>query len=109
MRLLCRITIEPDSCVRRTENMFTRYGMWGVMVSKFVPGLSTMAPPLAGMSGSPIYLDGRLAGALAYGWHFAKDAVAGVTPIANMLAEQVSLAIANIELRNQLRSQESIA
>jgi hypothetical protein len=42
---------------------------------------------VAGMSGSPIYLDGRLAGALAYGWHFAKDPLAGVTPIENMMAE----------------------
>ena len=41
----------------------------------------------AGMSGSPIYLDGKLAGALAYGWAFNKDAVAGVTPIEYMLAE----------------------
>ncbi|MSP62567.1 MAG: hypothetical protein EXR72_20000 [Myxococcales bacterium] len=44
-----------------------------------------------GMSGSPIYLTGsdgdRLAGALAYGWHFSKDPIAGVTPIENMLAE----------------------
>lgn len=42
---------------------------------------------VAGMSGSPIYLDGRLAGAYAYGWPFGKDPIAGVTPIANMLAE----------------------
>ncbi len=45
---------------------------------------------VAGMSGSPIFIntsDGdRLAGALAYGWHFAKDPIAGVTPIDNMLA-----------------------
>jgi hypothetical protein len=40
---------------------------------------------IGGMSGSPIYLDGRLAGALAYGWHFQKEALAGVTPIGNML------------------------
>lgn len=40
-----------------------------------------------GMSGSPIYIEGKLAGALAYGWRFSKDAVAGVTPIENMLAE----------------------
>ena len=45
------------------------------------------ASTVAGMSGSPIYLDGRLAGAYAYGWPFGKDPVAGVTPIANMLAE----------------------
>jgi len=40
---------------------------------------------IGGMSGSPIYLDGRLAGALAYGWRFNKDPLAGVTPIRNML------------------------
>ncbi len=41
---------------------------------------------LAGMSGSPIYIDGRLAGALAYGWGFARDPIAGITPIEEMLA-----------------------
>ncbi len=49
--LLCRISLEPDSCVRRTQNMFTRYGLRGVLIAKFVPGLNTVAPPLAGMSG----------------------------------------------------------
>ena len=49
--LLCRVSLEPDSCVRRTQNMFTRYGLRAVLVAKFVPGLSTLAPPLAGMSG----------------------------------------------------------
>jgi hypothetical protein len=42
---------------------------------------------VAGMSGSPIYLEGRLAGAYAYGWPFSRDPVAGVTPIENMAAE----------------------
>ncbi len=41
----------------------------------------------AGMSGSPIFFKGRLAGALAYGPVFSKDPIAMVTPIANMLAE----------------------
>jgi hypothetical protein len=45
------------------------------------------AGSVAGMSGSPIYIDGRLIGAYAYGWAFGKDPVAGVTPIANMLRE----------------------
>src|SRR5438046_3890282 len=49
--LLCRISLEPDSCVRRTQNVFTRHGMRGVVVAKFIPGLSTLAPPLAGSSG----------------------------------------------------------
>lgn len=40
---------------------------------------------IAGMSGSPIYVDGKLIGALAYAWQFAKDPIAGVTPIEEML------------------------
>src|SRR6267142_285330 len=51
LNLLCRISLEPDSCVRRTQDVFTRYGMRGVVVAKFIPGLSTLAPPLAGSSG----------------------------------------------------------
>jgi len=50
--LLCRISLEPDSCVRRTQNVFTKYGLRGVLVAKFIPGMSTVAPPLAGMSGT---------------------------------------------------------
>lgn len=51
LAFLCRISLEPDSCVRRTENMFTRYGVRSLIVAKFLPGfLSTVAPPLAGMS-----------------------------------------------------------
>jgi hypothetical protein len=42
---------------------------------------------IAGMSGSPIYIDGKLIGALSYGWAFENEAVAGVTPIHNMLVE----------------------
>src|SRR6266536_2923693 len=51
LNLLCRISLEPDSCVRRTQDLFTRYGMRGVVAAKFIPGLSTLAPPLAGISG----------------------------------------------------------
>ncbi len=40
---------------------------------------------IAGMSGSPIYVEGRLVGALAYGWPFSKDAICGITPIQSML------------------------
>jgi hypothetical protein len=40
---------------------------------------------IGGMSGSPIYIEGKLAGALAYGWHFQKEPLAGVTPIQDML------------------------
>lgn len=42
---------------------------------------------VGGMSGSPIYLEGKLAGAYAYGWPFGKDPIAGVTPIKAMMEE----------------------
>jgi hypothetical protein len=43
---------------------------------------------VAGMSGSPVYVDGKLMGAIAYAWSFAKDPLGGVTPIESMLAER---------------------
>jgi membrane protein DedA with SNARE-associated domain/rhodanese-related sulfurtransferase len=68
LNLLCRISLEPDSCVRRTENLFTRYGMRGVVAAKFIPGLSTLVPPLAGNAGVStsrfIFFDGL--GSLLY-------------------------------------------
>ena len=49
LRKLCSLALNPDSCVSRTENLFERYGMKLLLVVKFVPGLNTVAPPLAGM------------------------------------------------------------
>src|SRR3989304_732809 len=49
LRFLCRIALEPDSCVRRTEDVFARHGARSLIVAKFIPGLSTVAPPLAGI------------------------------------------------------------
>jgi membrane protein DedA with SNARE-associated domain len=48
---LCRISLEPDSCVRRTSELFARHGARSLLVAKFVPGFSTAAPPLAGIIG----------------------------------------------------------
>lgn len=48
MRLLCRISLSPDSCVRQTENHFERWGGSALVLAKFIPGLSSIAPPLAG-------------------------------------------------------------
>ena len=50
VRVLCRISLEPDSCVRRTQGLFARHGARSLLVAKWVPGLQTMAPPLAGAS-----------------------------------------------------------
>src|SRR5260370_30085679 len=48
LRLLCRVSLSPDSCVSQSEYHFERWGKAVLIVSKFVPGLSAVAPPLAG-------------------------------------------------------------
>jgi membrane protein DedA with SNARE-associated domain/rhodanese-related sulfurtransferase len=49
LQFLCKISLEPDSCVRRTENVFARSGAKSLLIAKFVPGLNTAAQPLAGI------------------------------------------------------------
>jgi membrane protein DedA with SNARE-associated domain len=49
LNFLCRISLEPDSCVRRTEGIFAKHGARALLVAKFIPGLNTVAPPLAGI------------------------------------------------------------
>jgi membrane protein DedA with SNARE-associated domain len=49
LRLLCSLSLNPDSCVHKTEGTFERYGLKSLLVAKFVPGLNTIAPPMAGM------------------------------------------------------------
>src|SRR5204862_121793 len=48
MTTLCRISLSPDSCVRETENRFERWGGLTLVLGKFIPGLATITPPLAG-------------------------------------------------------------
>lgn len=69
LRLLCKISLEPDSCVRRTEDVFIRYGVGSLLVTKFIPGLSAVAPPLAGMVGvgAPRFITYSALGALLWG------------------------------------------
>ena len=67
---------------------------------------------IAGMSGSPVYVDGKLIGAVAYGFSFSKEAIAGITPIGEMLAietapaEPRTGAAAPIILREDTSQQE---
>src|SRR5260221_1673582 len=49
LRLLCKLSLEPDSCVRRTEGVFSKRGAAALLYAKFLPGLNTVAPPLAGV------------------------------------------------------------
>ena len=80
--LLCRVSLEPDSCVSRTQRIFTRHGARSLLVAKFIPGFSTIAPPLSGVVRIPIRqflvftgLGGVLwAGAfVAVGWLFTRQ------------------------------------
>lgn len=48
LKTLCRISLEPDSCVSQTQDRFERWGVNSLLVAKFIPGLATIAPPLAG-------------------------------------------------------------
>jgi membrane protein DedA with SNARE-associated domain len=48
---ICRMSLRPDAYVGRTERTFARYGAGFILVAKFVPGLTTLVPPLAGIAG----------------------------------------------------------
>ena len=54
LKFLCRISLEPDSCVRQTKLSFSKHGRQSLLLAKFVPGLSTAATPLAGVFQIPI-------------------------------------------------------
>ena len=68
IQLVCRISLEPDSCVRRTQVSFGRNGAGVLLVAKFIPGLNAMAAPLAGIirMGWRKFLLFDLAGALLW-------------------------------------------
>ena len=51
LKLLCRVSLSPDACVRQTESAFEKRGVATLVIAKFVPGLATVAPPVAGALG----------------------------------------------------------
>jgi membrane protein DedA with SNARE-associated domain/rhodanese-related sulfurtransferase len=65
---MCRLSLEPDSCVSRTRDVVARNGARALLVAKFIPGLDTVGPPLAGMLGIgvPSFLLWSAAGALLW-------------------------------------------
>ena len=83
MRLMCRLSLEPSTCVRKTQNSFGRTGKLTLVFAKFVPGLATLAPPVAGQNGMSLgefmLLDGAGAalwvGALLWGGRLFGDAL----------------------------------
>ena len=92
MRLLCKISISPDSCVRRSESLITRWGGLSLVAAKFVPGVSVVAPPMAGALGmsSWRFLAFEILAALlwagvflALGWLFREQIQAVLDALAN--------------------------
>jgi membrane protein DedA with SNARE-associated domain/rhodanese-related sulfurtransferase len=69
VKLLCRLSFESSTCVRKTEDYFTKHGPQALLVAKFVPGLSTVAAPIAGQTGMKysLFLAYDLGGALFWG------------------------------------------
>lgn len=74
---VCGMSIDPDQCVSRTHSAFSRYGPESLLFAKFVPGLGTLGPPVAGLLALPLWkfllldLGGALAWSGAYvalGW-----------------------------------------
>lgn len=53
LALLCKLSINPSSCVNQTEARFSKWGVWSLVLGKFIPGFSTVAPPVAGALGMP--------------------------------------------------------
>jgi membrane protein DedA with SNARE-associated domain/rhodanese-related sulfurtransferase len=89
LRLLCKISLEPDTCVRKTNSAYSKHGTRWLLFAKFIPGVSTIAPPMAGVYGvNPwkfIAMDGVGAGLWAgvfifTGWCFRNqtDAIAAL-------------------------------
>jgi rhodanese-related sulfurtransferase len=66
VKLVCKLSFERSTCVRKTEDYFTKYGEQALLVAKFVPGLGTVAAPIAGQTGMRyrVFLAYDLAGAL---------------------------------------------
>ena len=101
LKMLCRVSLEPDFCVRRTHHIFQRYGNASLLVSSFVPGLQTVAPPLAGATGVPFmtFVGVRFAGALLWvgaftlpGYLFAQQAYVLLQRAADH-ADQIFIAV----------------
>jgi membrane protein DedA with SNARE-associated domain/rhodanese-related sulfurtransferase len=91
LRVLCRISLSPDSCVRQTESTFVRFGPPSLMVAKFIPGFASVATALAGAMrigvGAFILFDAIGAAlwagvALALGWLFSP----AIEDVVNLLA-----------------------
>ena len=96
--LLCRLSLNPDTCVGNTERFFLRHGMPTLLIAKFLPGLNTIAPPLMGTLRArfPLFLAYDTGGALIFtvvsvgvgyflGWEMVDRAQAAVSQMGAFL------------------------
>ena len=94
VRLVCRLSLEASACVRKTEGYFGRHGATTLLFAKFVPGLSAVAPPIAGQTGMSYgrFLFFDLAGsviwasAYVFGGRFFGDVAKRSAPFLHFLA-----------------------
>jgi len=95
LRLLCKISLEPDACVRQTNATYSRHGTKWLLIAKFVPGISTVAPPMAGVYGVNIWtfiaMDGGGASLWAGVFLFAGWCFSGQTAAIAAHADQVGV------------------
>ena len=96
LRTLCRLSISPDSCVSQSENFIGRWGGASLVAGKFVPGVSVVAPPIAGALGTPVsrFLAWQALGALTWSVAFVLLGVVFATQIEAVLAALSSLGAA---------------
>jgi membrane protein DedA with SNARE-associated domain len=101
LKTLCRISLSQDTCVGRTELAFTKWGRWSLVFGHFIPGVSLVAPPLAGALGMswPVFLGFTALGAALHG---------GVMIGAGMLLSEGILALADALLAHGEQSLAAI-
>ncbi|MEO8124707.1 MAG: DedA family protein/thiosulfate sulfurtransferase GlpE [Burkholderiales bacterium] len=109
LALLCRVSISPDSCVRQSEAFILRWGGSSLVAAKFVPGVSTVAPPMAGALGMRLgtFLSFATLAALIWsglligvGWAFAGQIQQALDTLATLgvVAVEVIAALAALYL-----------
>lgn len=100
LRWICRISLEPDSCVRRTEDLYSRHGVRWLLVAKFIPGLNAAAAPLAGIFqvGGARFLLFDIAGAIFWAGSFTALGFVFSDQLEDVAAYAVRLGISLITL-----------
>lgn len=106
LRLLCKISLEPDVCVRQTNAAYSKHGTRWLLFAKFIPGVSTIAPPMAGIYRVNLWrfiaADGTGAGLWAgvylfAGWWFGGQ-IETVAAHLNRLGGWVGLALVGVSV-----------